>query len=66
MVDYRCAWGEHRVYFTADDGAICRVPANWTDVPGVDPFVLIAGERSPFRFDDLVELVHLLDGMSAP
>jgi len=36
------------------------LPASWTDVAGVDPFVALAAGRSRFRVEDLLLLVDLL------
>jgi hypothetical protein len=32
------------------------LPASWTDIIGVDPFVAMAAGRSLFRVADLIEL----------
>jgi hypothetical protein len=32
FVVHRRNWGEDRVYFHDGDGALCSVPAGWTDV----------------------------------
>ena len=61
MVEYRHAWGEERVYFLDSSGHMQRLPAAWTDVAGEDPFVSVAAGRSPFRIQDLLQLIDLLD-----
>ena len=61
MVEYRQAWGEHRVYFLDASGQLQRLPASWTDVLGEDPFVTVAAGRSPLRVEDLLRLVDLID-----
>ena len=61
MLEYRQTWGEHRVYFLDLSGQLQRLPASWTDVVGVDPFVTVAAGRSPLRLEDLLRLVDLLD-----
>jgi hypothetical protein len=61
LVEYRCAWGEDRVYFLDSSGQLQRLPASWTDVVGEDPFVAMAAGRSPLRVDALVRLADLLD-----
>ncbi len=57
---YRRNWGEHRVYFYDDQGKPRALPAEWTDVFPVDPFVAVSAGRSAFRFQDLLELAHWL------
>jgi len=61
LVECRTNWGEHRVYFTDNQGHVQSISASYTSVAAVDPFVEIAAGRSYFRFDDLVRLVVLLD-----
>jgi hypothetical protein len=65
LLTYRHNWGEDRVYFHDEGGNLCSVPARWTSVFPVDPFVAVAGGRSPFRLEDLLELSRLLKAMSA-
>jgi len=55
-VERKNAWGEDRVYFYDADGRLRRLPASWTDVAGLDPFVVLAAGRSPFRAEDLWRL----------
>jgi hypothetical protein len=61
LVECRSNWGENRVYFTDSDGHVQSLPTSYTDVAAVDPFVEIAAGRSYFRFDDLNELIVLLE-----
>ena len=60
MIEYRHAWGEHRVHFLDSLGHMRHLPASWTDVVE-DPFVIVAAGRSPLRLDDLFELADLID-----
>ncbi len=54
-------WGEHRVFYReAEDERVRSLPASWTDVVEVDPFVALAGGRSLLRFEDLLALVTLV------
>ena len=55
-------WGEDRVYFTNDAGKLVSVPANYTNVDASDPFVVISAGRSRFRYEDLLNLVRLIQG----
>lgn len=43
--------GEERVH---------SLPAGWTDVEGVDPFVVISAGRAHFRVEDLLALAGLV------
>ncbi len=59
----RHTWAEDRVFFFDDDGNLTSLPAGWTDVDPLDPFVVIAAGRSAFRIDDLLSLASLLEGI---
>lgn len=61
FVRQRKNWGEDRVWFYDDQGALHGLPAAWTDRAPADPFVVIAAGRSPFRVRDLLALAELLD-----
>ena len=61
---YRHNWGEDRVYFHDDQGKLSSVPARWTSIFPVDPFVSVAAGRSAFRLKDLMELSRLLQAVS--
>jgi hypothetical protein len=63
LVGVRHTWGEDRVFFFADDGTQKSLPTGWTDAGVLDPFVVVAGGRSPFRVVDLLELAGLMDGV---
>jgi len=53
-------WGEDRVLFVDEEGVRRSLPRAWTDAADVDPFVALAAGRSPFRVEDLLELVEML------
>lgn len=59
----RHAWGEDRVFFLDEDGIQRSLPRSFTDAADPDPFVALAGGRSPLRIVDLLALVALLDGL---
>ena len=61
LVECRSNWGENRVYFSDSHGRVQSLPTSYTDVAAVDPFVEIAAGRSYFRFDDLNQLIVLLE-----
>jgi hypothetical protein len=47
-----------------DDGAVCTVRPQWTDVVAPDPETVLGGRRALFRVADLLELAHLVDQLS--
>jgi hypothetical protein len=47
-----------------DEGAICAVPPQWTDVVAPDPEIVLGGQRALFRVADLLELANLVDRLS--
>jgi hypothetical protein len=49
-----------RVYFYDEQNRLCSIPAAWTSVGTVDPFVHVSAGRSPFRFADLLELNRMI------
>jgi hypothetical protein len=51
------------VFFFDPDGVQRSLPRGWTDAADVDPFVVLAAGRSPFRVEDLVGLAGLIDGL---
>ena len=60
LVAYKSAWGEDRVYFYNHEQQLIALPASWTDVIAVDPFVAVAEGRSLFRAEDLLDLAELV------
>jgi len=60
LVAYKSAWGEDRVYFYNHEQQLIALPASWTDVIAIDPFVAVAEGRSLLRADDLWELAELV------
>jgi len=63
LVVYRHNWGEDRVYFHNPEGALCSLPASWTNAAAPDPFVAIAAGRCHFRWQDLICLAEMVAGM---
>jgi hypothetical protein len=57
-------WSAARVYFYGPGGQLASVPEAWTDLARVDPFVALSAGRSPFRPEDLVELLRLVRGLA--
>jgi hypothetical protein len=60
VVAIRKNWGEDRIYYHDDRGQLTGIAAQWTDIVPPDPVVVLSAGRSPFRFEDLVELSRLL------
>jgi len=52
-------WGEERMQFE-DDGTLRSLPAGWTGVAPVDPFVAMAAGRAPFRTAGVLRMVVLV------
>jgi hypothetical protein len=48
------------VFFQDEAGELRSLPASWTSVAGVDPFVAVSEGRALFRVEDLVVLTRLL------
>ncbi len=65
FVARRRNWGEDRVYYHDEWRELGSLPTAWTDVADVDPFVVMAAGRSPFRVADLLELADLVDQLRA-
>jgi hypothetical protein len=65
MIRFASPWGEDRVWFHDRNGRLHSIPAGWTDIAEVDPFVVVAAGRSLFRITDLLELTQLIKGMEA-
>jgi hypothetical protein len=55
----RCRWGEWRAYYVADQGDTSYLPASWTDVGPLDPFIEQAHGRAIARMEDLLALAKL-------
>jgi len=60
-VTRRLNWGEDRVFYYDQTGALKSFLSNVTDVVPKDAFTRISAGRSAFRVDDLLELFRLID-----
>ncbi|MFC1817036.1 DUF5372 family protein, partial [Thermodesulfobacteriota bacterium] len=60
LVNYTFCWGDVRVYFYDEQNRLRSMPASWTSVGVIDPFVQVSAGRSPFRVEDLLELSRLI------
>ncbi len=63
LVGVRQNWSQDRVFFLDDQGVQHSLPVGWTDAIDLDPFVVAAAGRCPFRVADLSRLVGLIDGL---
>jgi hypothetical protein len=54
-----------RLLLQSDDGQICSVPPQWTDVVVADPEVTLGGGRALLRFADLLDLAELVERLQA-
>jgi Family of unknown function (DUF5372) len=63
LVGVRQNWSEDRVFFLDDQGVQHSLPVGWTDAAELDPFVVAAAGRCPFRVADLSLLAGLIDGL---
>ena len=65
MITYRKNWGEDRVYFEDDERRLVGIPAQWTDLFGLDPFQEVAAGRAHFRPADLLRLAELIERLES-
>jgi hypothetical protein len=56
--------GEQRAYYIDENNDIRSIPLSWTDVQPTDPFLVMAGGRSPLRTPELIELVKRIEELS--
>jgi len=61
LVTRKLTWGEDRVFYYDQAGALKSFLSNVTDLVPEDAFDHISAGRSAFRMDDLLELRRLLD-----
>ena len=52
---------EERVRFCDDNGLFRDMPLTWTNAAPEDPFLEMAQGRSWFRWDDLMELIGIIE-----
>ncbi|HVP10998.1 MAG TPA: DUF5372 family protein [Phycisphaerae bacterium] len=60
IVTIRDNWGDRRLYYHDQSERLISIPDRWTDLVPPDPVVALSAGRSPFRLEDLLELVRLL------
>jgi hypothetical protein len=61
LVTRKLTWGEDRVFYYDQAGALKSFLSNVTDVVPEDAFEHVSAGRSAFRADDLLELHRLID-----
>ncbi|MDT5000436.1 MAG: hypothetical protein QOK12_2541 [Mycobacterium sp.] len=57
FVVHRQNWSEDRVHLHDENGELFSLPAGWTGLAPVDPFVVVAEGRCPFTTIDLLALL---------
>jgi len=62
----RHTWGEYRVFFYDEQGALKALPASWTNAGTLDPFVTLSAGRAHFQPADLLALVGMLERLRDP
>ena len=65
MISRSPHWGEDRVTYRGADGTLPTIAAAMTDLAPPDAFRRIAAGRAAFRTVDLLDLLVLLDRISA-
>ena len=60
----RLSWGRWRVQYYDAHGIVRSIPASWTSVASIDPFLEVAAGRSPLHVDDLLALTELVAGLA--
>jgi hypothetical protein len=66
LLTVRQTWGEYRVFFYDDQGALKSLPASWTDAGTTDPFVTLSAGRAHFQPADLLALIRILEHLRDP
>ena len=61
MVSRRLTWGEDRVFYYDQAGALKSFLSNVTDLVPEDAFRQVSAGRSAFRVDDLLELSQRIE-----
>jgi hypothetical protein len=64
VVEWRCNWGEQRLYYHDLSGRLTSLPIAWTSFGPVDPVVCLGEGRAYFRAADLSELAGRLKEIS--
>jgi hypothetical protein len=59
-VAVRHTWGEQRVFYYDEAGALAALPTTWTDIADGDPFVAMAAGRAYCRVTDLLRLATFM------
>ena len=63
LVGYRRSWANECVDLIDQKEQLVTVALAWTDAAEPDPFVVLSAGRAYFRTEDLVRLVHLIEGL---
>ena len=63
-VGERCNPSGKRLLLQIDDGTICSVPKQWTDLAAAAPEIVLGKHRALFRVVDLLGLAQFVDQLS--
>jgi hypothetical protein len=50
-----------RILLQVDEGQVCSIPPQWTDVEAPDPEIVLGAGRAPLRLADLLALAELVE-----
>lgn len=64
-VGERCNASGRRLLLALDEGTVCAVPPQWTDLVAPDPEVVLGEARAVMRVGDLIELARLVARLGA-
>lgn len=63
VVTRRIQWGEDLVFYRDPWGHRASLPAGWTSLAPVDPYIEVGSGRSWFRVEDLIDLAAFLESI---
>jgi Family of unknown function (DUF5372) len=64
-VGERCNPYGKRLLLQVEDGTICSVPQQWTDLVAPDPEIVLGEHRALVRVADLLDLTRLVDQLGS-
>ena len=61
VLEHRQDWNGDRVYYHDESGCLRSMPSRWTNLIKSDLFERFGRGRAPFRIDDLIRLIELIE-----